>query len=114
MASWISDNDIERLEKVRDILKEIKELDNGFSLSNVIELNKEDVLVFNGQFCINKKQIEYAQQDLEDRFGCKCIVLASGLELNKVITKENKKIDYVTDTTYADGEVVKEITTYYK
>ena len=35
MAKWISDEDIERLEKVRDILKEIKELDLDF-----IELEK--------------------------------------------------------------------------
>ena len=45
MAKWISDEDIERLEKVRDILKEIKELDLDFGISNIIEAEYITVLI---------------------------------------------------------------------
>lgn len=46
MASLISDNDIKRLEKVRDILKEIKELNIDFGISNIIETESNTTLVF--------------------------------------------------------------------
>lgn len=114
MASLIDDKDIEKLEKIKELIKEIIELDNSFCLSNIIELNEKDILVFRADFCINRKQMEFAQEDLEKRFGYKCIVLPSGLALDKVIQEESKKIDYETEIFYADGEVIREVTTQYK
>lgn len=109
-----TDKDVENFKEIKRLLQEIIELNNSFSLSNIIELNKKDILVFRADFLLNRKQMEFAQEDLEKRFGCKCIVLPSGLALDKVIQEESKKIGYETEIFYADGEVIREVTTQYK
>ena len=43
----IADKDIERLEKVKQLLQDIKEIDSSFKLSNVIEADEDTTLIFN-------------------------------------------------------------------
>lgn len=38
----ISDKDIERLEKVKQLLQDIKEIDSKFKLSNIINVNEDE------------------------------------------------------------------------
>lgn len=93
MASYelelITDKQIEKLEKAEAILKEIKQLDCKFSLSNIIEIDKDSILVF------NLKEVMYKQEDIQDiskqlcdALQMKCLVLPSDIELNKAINKK--------------------------
>ena len=120
----ISDKDIERLEKtkcllseVKQILKETRKIDNSFSISNVIEINEESVLVFNCKnFMLKKEVLERYENILSIKFNHKCIILNDGLTLDKAIGVDYAKgRDYTTVTYYnEDGNPVKEETTQYK
>ena len=119
----ISDKDIERLEKmkyllskVKQILKEIREIDNNFSLSNVTEMNEDTILVFNLKCLYTNKAIKDLEIYLSDKFNHKCIVLQEGLSLEKAIGIDYAKgRDYTTVTYYNnDGNPIKEETIQYK
>lgn len=117
MASLISDIDIEKLEKVKDILKEIKELNIGFGLDNIIEVDKETTLVFTTENILKDCHIQEYADELTDRLQCKCIILHKGFKLDKAVnvgTDYAKGKDYTTESFYQDGQIIKEITTQYK
>lgn len=112
----ISDKDIEKLEKVKKLLQDIKEIDSSFKLSNIIEANENTMLIFN---CVSL----YRSQDLRDmevmltnKLQHKCIILNSGITLDKAIgTDYAKGRDYTTVTYYnVEGNPIKEETTQYK
>lgn len=119
----ISDKDIERLEKTKcllseakRILQEIKEIDEKFSLSNIIEANEDTIFIFNCSAMLKKEHLIDMQKGLEEEFGHKCIVLNNGITLDKAIWIDYAKgIDYTTVTYHNDeGNLVKEETTQYK
>ncbi len=86
----IPDKDIERLEKVKHLLKDIKEIDSTFKLNNVIETNVDTILVFNCDAMLLKQEdINRYETLLSDKFKHKCILLNRGITLDKAI-----KIDY--------------------
>ena len=112
----ISDRDIERLEKAKQLLQDIKELDNNFKLSNVIKTNKDTILLFNLKCLYTDKAIKDLEIFLTNKFNHKCIVLQEGLSLDKVIGIDYaEEKDYTTVTYYNEkGNPIKEETTQYK
>ena len=112
----ISDKDIERLEKVKQILKEIREIDNNFSLSNIIEADEDTILIFNCSAMFKKQYLNDMQKELEKEFGYKCIILNDCVKLDKAIRADYAKgKDYTTETYYdGQGNVITEKTTQYK
>ena len=112
----IPDKDIERLEKVKQILKEIREIDNNFSLSNIIEADENTILIFNCSAMFKKQYLNDMQKELEKEFGYKCIILNDCIKLDKAIRADYAKgKDYTTETYYdGHGNVITEKTTQYK
>ena len=112
----IPDKDIERLEKVKQILKEIREIDNNFSLSNIIEADENTILIFNCSAMFKKQYLNDMQKELEKEFGYKCIILNDCIKLDKAIRADYAKgKDYTTETYYdGQGNVITEKTTQYK
>lgn len=124
MSSLISDKDIERLEEtkylfreIKQILQEIKEIDNNFSLSNVIETDEDTVLVFKlDSVLLKQEDINRREDILSTKFNHKCILLNGNLTLDKAIGIDYAKGRDYTTTTYYDesGNPVKEETIQYK
>lgn len=122
MASLINDKDIERLEKIKQVLseikqvlKEIREIDGNFSLSNVIETDEDTILLFNLKCLYTDKAIKDLEVFLTRKLNHKCIVLENGLSLDKAIgVNYAKGRDYVTETFYCDGNIIQEKTTQFK
>ena len=112
----ISDKDIERLEKVKQLLQDIKEIDSSFKLSNVIEADKDTILLFNLKCLYTDKSIKDLEILLSNKLNHKCIVLENGLTLDKAIGVDYAKgIDYTTTTYYEmNGNPIKEETIQYK
>ena len=112
----ISDKDIERLEKVKQLLKDIKEIDNNFSLSNIIEADEDTILVFNCKAMIKKQYLNDIQERLEHETGYKCIILDDYIRLDKAIKADySKEKDYITETYYdGRGNIISEKTIQYK
>lgn len=112
----ISDKDIERLEKVKQLLQDIKEIDSSFKLSNVIEADKDTILLFNLKCLYTAKSIKDLEILLSNKLNHKCIVLENGLTLEKAIGVDYAKgIDYTTTTYYEmNGNPIKEETIQYK
>lgn len=112
----ISDKDIERLEKVKQLLQDIKEIDSSFKLSNVIEADKDTILLFNLKCLYTDKTIKDLEILLSNKLNHKCIVLENGLTLDKAIGVDYAKgIDYTTTTYYEmNGNPIKEETIQYK
>ena len=112
----ISDKDIERLEKAKQLLQDIKDINSNFKLSNVIETNKDTILLFNLKCLYTDKAIKDLEIFLTNKLNHKCIVLQEGLSLDKVIGidyAEGK--DYTTGTYYNEnGNPIKEETIQYK
>lgn len=112
----ISDKDIERLEKAKQLLQDIKDINSNFKLSNVIETNKDTILLFNLNCLYTDKAIKDLEIFLTNKLNHKCIVLQEGLSLDKVIGidyAEGK--DYTTATYYNEnGNPIKEETIQYK
>lgn len=108
-----ADKTIEQLEKIKQLIKDIKELDNNFSLNNVIEANSRTILVFNSDYIFEKKDLQEAERILSGKLECKCIILNAGTKLSTSIQK-NKEVDYQTTIFYSDGEIYKEETIQYK
>lgn len=123
MASMISDKDIEKIERikqvlseVKQILKEIREIDNNFSFSNIIEADEDTILIFNCSAMLKKRYLIDMQEELEKEFGYKCIILNDCIRLDRVIRADYAKgRDYTTVTYYNnEGNPVREETTQYK
>lgn len=121
----ISDKDIERLEKtkyllreIKQILQEIKEIDSNFSLSNVIDTDKESILIVttNQSYC--KHTIDFIEKDLKNRIGVRCVLIPEGTKIEKAINigiDYAKGRDYTTITYYNyEGKPIKEETIQYK
>lgn len=123
MASLVSDKDIENLEKmqrtlneIKQIIKEIKEIDGNFSLSNIIETDKDTKLVFNCKSVLKHADLRNIQQELERIFGYKCVILDNRLTLDKAVRIDYAKGRDYTTTAYYDGNgnMIKEETVQYK
>ena len=123
MASMISDKDAENLERmkqalseIKQILKEIREIDNNFSLSNIIEADKDTILIFNCSAIFKKQYLNDMQKELEKEFGYKYIILNDCIKLDKAIRADYAKgKDYTTETYYdGNGNVISEKTIQYK
>lgn len=112
----IKDRDIERLEKVKKLLQDIKEIDGSFKLSNIIEANENTILIFDLKCLYTDKAIKDLEIYLSNKLNHKCIVLQNGLSLNKAIGIDYAKgRDYTTITYYnEEGNPIKEETTQYK
>ena len=112
----ISDKDIERLEKVKQLLQDIKEIDSNFKLSNVIEANENTILIFNCISLYRYQELRDMEVMLTNKLQHKCIVLDSRLSLDKAIGIDYAKgRDYTTVTYYnVEGNPIKEETTQYK
>ena len=112
----IPDKDIERLERVKQILEDIKKLDSNFSLSNVLNIDKESILVFTTSLTINKEDQHKIEKQLTEQFGIKCKLISDVISLEKAITIDYAKgKDYTTVTYYNDeGNLIKEETIQYK
>lgn len=118
-------NDIENLERIRQVLsevkqtlKEIREIDNNFSLSNVIEADKESILIVTTKQDYCKNHIDFIEEDLQNRIGVRCVLIPEETKIEKAINikKDNKQEkDYETITSYDErGNIIKEESTYYK
>lgn len=125
MTSLITDKDIENLERIRQVLsevkqtlKEIREIDNNFSLSNVIEADKESILIVTTKQNYCKNHIDFIEEDLQNRIGVRCVLIPEETKIEKAINikKDNKQEkDYETITSYDErGNIIKEESTYYK
>lgn len=118
----ISDKDIERLENAKYLLKEIvqtlqqiKEIDNNFSLSNVIEADKDTILIFNTNGLLKQEDLDRLELMLTNKLQHKCIVLQSNITLSTAMQEKEctSGIDSETTTYYdTDGNIVKEESTY--
>ena len=109
-----TDKDVENLTKIKELLQEIKELNIGFDYSNIIEVDNNTTLIFTTNTLYKEMDLQRYEEILTNKLECNCVILRNGFELDKATKKENKKIDYETETFYADGEVVREVTTQYK
>ena len=82
-----TDKDVEILEKVKQLLLEIKEIDSKFKLSNVIEADNNTTLVFTTDVLWKSQDIEKYEKQLTDKLQRKCIILCRGFKLDKSIKK---------------------------
>ncbi len=114
MASIISDNDIERLEKVRDILKEIKELNLGFGISNIIEAESNSILVFKIDGLVKRDWLEEEERKLTNKLKLDCLILPCNMELDTAIKRKRVMIDCETMAIFDNNKLVKSITKQYK
>lgn len=110
MASLISDTDIERLEKVRDILKEIKELNLDFGLSNIIETESNSTLVFRIDGLVKRDWLEEEERKLANKLKLDCLILPCNMELDKAIKRKRLIFNCETKTLYDGGKITEEIT----
>ena len=112
----IKDRDIERLEKVTKLLQDIKEIDSSFKLSNVIEANENTMLIFNCASLYRFQDLRDMEAMLTNKLQHKCIILNSGITLDKAIGIDYAKgRDYTTVIYYNEkGNPIKEETTQYK
>ena len=120
----IPNRDIERLEKtkrllseVKQILEEIRSVEDNFNLSNIIETNKDTILVFNCNNVMYKQEdLKRHEEILSNKFNHKCIILNGNITLDKAIGIDYAKgRDYTTTTYYNEkGNPIKEETTQCK
>lgn len=92
MASLFLDKDIERLEKIKELLKEIKEIDDRFSLSNIIEIDNNTTLLFSTEAILKQCDAFNIELLLENKLGCKCVIINRAFKLEKAL-KEDKEYD---------------------
>lgn len=112
-----SDKDIERLENIKQLIKEIKEIDKNFSLNNVINTDEDSILIVttNKNYC--KHHIDFIEKDLKNRTGLKCVLIPEGTKIDKAINIGmdcGQEKDYTTICEYQAGVLVKEETTQCK
>ena len=111
------DDTINKLEKIKDLMKEIREIDNNFSLSNVIEADEDTILVFKcNNILFKQEDLNRREAILSDKLRHKCILLNEYVTLDKAIGIDYAKgRDYTTTIYYNDeGNPIKEETTQYK
>lgn len=111
------DDTINKLEKIKDLMKEIREIDNNFSLSNVIEADKDTILVFKyNNILFKQEDLNRHEEILSDKLRHKCILLNGNVTLDKAIGIDYAKgRDYTTVIYYNEkGNPIKEETTQYK
>lgn len=113
-----TDKDIERLEKIKELVKEIKEIDNNFSTSNILDINEETILIVTTNKSYSKHNIDFIEEDLRRRIGVRCVLIPEGTKIEKAISigiDYAKGRDYTTTTYYnEEGNPIKEETTQYK
>lgn len=80
MASLFSDKDIERLERIKELLKEIKEIDNNTTL------------LFSTEAILKQCDLSDVELALENKLGCKCVIINKSFKLEKAL-KGNKEYD---------------------
>ena len=114
MESLISDTDIERLEKVRDILKEIKELDFDFGISNIIETESNSTLVFKLDGLVKRDWLEEEERKLANKLKLDCLILPCNMELDKAIKRKRIMLNCETMTIFDNEKLVKSITRQYQ
>lgn len=122
----INDEDIKKLEKIKQLLMDVKEIDNEFKISNIININDNSTLIFKSNGILRLKSVEEIEERLSRRLDCKCIILDPIFDFVTAIEKEemhtdkeinyNKrsKIDYTVETYFADNKPYKEVRKYYK
>ena len=79
----IPDKDIKKLENAKHLLKdivqilqEIREINNNFSLTNVIEADENTILVFKyDNVLIKQEDLNRHEAMLSEKLGYKCILL---------------------------------------
>lgn len=106
-----------KLQKIKNLLMEIKEIDNGFSLNNVLEVDEDTVLIISTDLSYKKKNIDFIEKDLKKRIGIKCVLIPRGIRIEKAIKNKinyEKRVEYITETSYTDGQVVNETMIQYK
>ena len=108
-----TDKDIERIEKVKQLLQDIKELDIELKPSNVIEADNDTILLFSCGL-IREEHKKRIEEELSTKLRMHCVVLPVNVMLEKGIKRENNKVDFETETFYADGELIREVTIQYK
>lgn len=97
----INDEDIKKLEKIKQLLMDIKEIDNEFKISNVININDNTTLIFKCESAMVKREhLKEMSEVLSKELNCKCVILDSKINLDKAIKRETKE-----DITYVDNEV---------
>lgn len=100
----IPDKDIEKLEKVKQLLKDIKEIDNNFMLSNVINVDKDAILIVNlDNVLLKENDIRKYEAMLSDKLEHKCVILGTNMRLDKAIEIDYAKGRDYTTTIYYDG-----------
>lgn len=113
-----TDKDVENLNKLKEIMKEIKEIDNSFSISNVLDINEESILIVTTKQSYCKRNIDLIEEDLQRRIGVRCVLIPEETKIEKAINikkDNNQEKDYETIISYDEkGNVVKEESTYYK
>lgn len=82
---------INKLEKIKQLLQRIQELDKDFSLSNVLEINNDSILIFNCKSMLRNDHIEDIERKLSQRLHVRCLVLDQSLKLDKAINNNNYK-----------------------
>lgn len=82
-----ADDAINKLEKIKQLLKDIKEIDSNFSLSNVLDIDKNSILVFNTETMLKQIDIERQEAELSNKTKYRCILLQRGMRLDKAINK---------------------------
>lgn len=85
---------IKKLEKIKQLLQDIKELNIDFKLSNVLEINNDSTLVFYCKRMISGDSLEKIEKMLSQKFNAKCVVLNEGIELDKAINYNNNYMYY--------------------
>lgn len=117
-SELFTDKDVENLNKLKEIIKEIKEIDSNFSISNILETNKESILIITTEQNYISDHINFIEEYLQRRIGVRCVLLPKGTKIDKAINikkDNNQEKDYETIISYNDkGNVVKEESTYYK
>lgn len=92
---------IKKLEKIKQLLQDIKELDIDFKISNVLEINNDSTLLFYCKRMVLGDSLEKIEKMLSQKFNAKCVVLNGGIELDKAINYNDKYMYYV----HEDGKV---------
>lgn len=113
-----TDKDVKNLERIKKLIKEIKEIDSNFSVSNIINVKEETILIVTTNKSYSKHNIDFIEEDLQNRIGVRCVLIPEGTKIEKAINiKRNNKqeIDYTTTTFYDEkGNITKDESTYYK
>ena len=97
----INNEDIKKLEKVKQLLIDIKEIDNKFRLNNVINVDDNTALIFKCESTtVKRERLKEMSETLSKELNCKCIILDSNINLDRAIRKIEEDIIYVDDEVY--------------